>query len=134
MIGFAFAALAAAQIATCGYGALAPSNSAHDMAQQIRPLLLPNVPIYSVGMYDQTLDFYLDRTVTLVDYGDELDFGLEQEPWLGVRTLDAFRREWSAHPEAWAVMPPHVYASLQQSHFPMRLVARDTRRVIVRPS
>jgi 4-amino-4-deoxy-L-arabinose transferase-like glycosyltransferase len=134
VIGFAFAALAAAQIANCGYGALAPSNSAHDMAQRIKPLLLPRVPIYSVGMYDQTLNFYLDRTVTLVDYSDELGFGLEQEPALGIPTLDAFKREWAAHPEAWAVMPPHVYASLQQSHFPMRLVARDTRRVIVRPS
>ena len=134
VIGFAFAALAAAQIATCGYGTLAPSNSAHAMAQRIQPLLLPDVPIYSVGMYDQTLNFYLDRTVTLVDYSDELGFGLEQEPALGIATLDAFRREWAAHPEAWAVMPPHVYASLQQSHFAMRLVARDTRRVIVRPS
>ena len=54
------------------------------MAQQVLPYLKPGVPFYSVGTYDQTLDFYLGRTVTLVQFRDELDFGLQQEPQLAI--------------------------------------------------
>jgi 4-amino-4-deoxy-L-arabinose transferase-like glycosyltransferase len=115
-----------------GHENLARSNSSHYIAQQVKPVLLPDVPFYSIGMYEQTLPFYLQRTFTLVDYRDELGFGLDQEPLLGIPTLDEFRSRWQAEGDAFAVMKPETYNLLQESHLPMMMVARDTRRVIVR--
>jgi hypothetical protein len=115
-----------------GHENLARSNSSHYIAQQVQPVLRPGVPFYSVGMYEQTLPFYLQRTFTLVDYRDELGFGLDQEPLLGIPTLNEFRSRWQAADDAFAVMKPETYSLLQESHLPMTMVARDTRRVIVR--
>ncbi len=64
--------------------------SAYRMAQQVKPYLKPGIPFYSVGTYDQTLDFYLGRTVTLVQFRDEMDYGLQQEPQLAIPTVE----EW----------------------------------------
>jgi hypothetical protein len=69
---------AGGQVILLGHEALGRSNSAHYIAGQLRSLLRPGVPFYSVGMYEQTLPFYLKRTVTLVEYGDEFTFGLSQ--------------------------------------------------------
>jgi hypothetical protein len=63
-------------------------------------------PIYSVQSYQQSLPFYLRRPVVLVDYRDEFDFGLSQDPQLGVATLDQFARGWLPLRAGWAVMPP----------------------------
>jgi hypothetical protein len=83
-------------------------------------------------MYDQTLPFYLQRTVTLVAYQDEMAFGLEQEPGKWVPSEDEFKRRWNADVDAFAIMEPDEYRTLRQAGWPMIEVARDTRRVIVR--
>jgi 4-amino-4-deoxy-L-arabinose transferase-like glycosyltransferase len=114
-----------------GIETLSPANSAYHIAGQVKPLLSPGVPFYSVRMYEQTLPFYLDRTVTLVDYRDELDFGLTQQPEKWVPSLDEFKIRWKATGDAFAIMPPDLFDSLAQEGLPMTLIARDTRRVIV---
>jgi hypothetical protein len=54
----------------------------------------PATRVYSVGIYEQSLTFYLNRTVTLVDYVDEFSFGLEQQPELAIPTIPAFVQQW----------------------------------------
>ena len=82
--------------------------------------------------YEQTLPFYIKRTVTLVDYQDEMAYGIKQEPALWVPTLAEFVRRWRSHEYALAVMSLEVFDELQKAQLPMQLVARDTERVFVR--
>ncbi|MBI4757095.1 MAG: glycosyltransferase family 39 protein [Betaproteobacteria bacterium] len=114
-----------------GHDSLARSNSAYHIAREIRDRLPADAPLYAVQMYDQTLPFYLKRTLTLVDYRDEMGFGLDQEPHRGVPTLDEFTQRWRSGETAWAVMDPGRYQQLAAAGLPMRVQARDTRRVIV---
>lgn len=117
-----------------GVETMSPTNSAYQIVQQVKPLLSPGVPFYSVGMYEQTLPYYLDRTVTLVDYQDELGFGLSQEPWKSVPSLDEFEKRWHAASDAFAIMDRGRYESLARQGLPMTVVGRSIRWIIVRKS
>ncbi len=136
-VALAALALAAGGLAVAlglavGHDRLSRSNSAYHIAAEIRSLVRPGVPFYSVRMYDQTLPFYLQRTVTLVEYSDEMGFGLQQEPGLAVPTLAQFEARWHSDADAFAVMEGETYESLRQQGLTMTIVARDTRRIIVR--
>ncbi len=115
-----------------GHDSLGSVNSAHDVAVAIAPQLTPGVPFYSVDTYDQTLQFYLKRTTTMVSYRDELGFGIEQEPARFIPDIPAFEAAWRAAPAAWAIMSPATHATLAGTGLRMEEVIRDTRRVIVR--
>ena len=119
------------QMVMTGHDALAPSHSTAQLARMITPLLAADTPFYSVRTYEHTLPFYLKRTVTLVDYGDELAFGLQQEPHLQIPTMQEFEARWRTDREAFAIMGPDVYRELAARQLPMRLVCADARRVIV---
>jgi 4-amino-4-deoxy-L-arabinose transferase-like glycosyltransferase len=127
-----------AQIGLTGHDSFAPSHSAYDLVQRARSQLAaerlwddPAIPFYSVGMYEQTLPFYIKRTVTLVAHEDELEFGIGVEPHKYIRTVEEFMQRWRADSRALAIMQPDRYRELAAAGLPMRLVAQDTRRVIV---
>lgn len=126
------ASLLAAQLGLTGHEALSPASSAYHLVKQIEAHLKPGVPFYSVGTYEQTLPFYIKRPVTLVAFRDELSFGLEQEPRLWVPDHVAFERAWRGHRYALALMTPQTYAQFAGAGLPMQLIARDTRRVVVK--
>jgi 4-amino-4-deoxy-L-arabinose transferase-like glycosyltransferase len=128
----AFTGLATTQLVVTSEDGLSPAHSTYHLVEKLKPHLRPGVPFYSVGSYEQTLPFYLKRTVTLVDYQDEMAFGLKHEPQLWVPDLASFERRWRGHDYALAVMGPEMYEQLQQAQLPMHLVARDTERVFVR--
>ncbi len=119
------------QLFLLGHDALAPANSAYYIAEKVRPELKPGIPFYSVNYYDQTLQPYIGRTTTMVVYKDELEFGIGQEPQKFIPTLDAFETAWRQVPDALAIMSPDTYRSFIAKGLPMRLVAEDTRRVII---
>ena len=121
-----------AQLALCGHDSLAPANSAHDIVAAIRSEHRADIPFYSVNTYDQTLQPYLKRTTTMVGYKDELEFGIAQEPEKFIPDLAAFERVWNNQPAALALMDAETYAQLAAHALPMRVIARDTRRIIVR--
>jgi len=131
VVTVAFASLLAGQIALAGYDKLAPVHSAHDIAQAIRPYLKPGVPFYSVATYDQTLPFYIGRTVTLVQFWDEMRYGLQQEPGLEIPDIATFEKQWRADPYALAIMEPDMFEQLQRDGLPLREIARDTERVVI---
>ena len=134
VLGFAFTTLISVQLAMAGYDELAELRSADPLLKRIAASYGPlrhDVPFYSVHMYDQTLPYYLGRTVTQVEHPDELAMGLASEPEKGVATLAEWRRRWERADQAYAIMQPEEYARLKRDGWPMREVGRDTRRVIV---
>jgi hypothetical protein len=127
-----------AQLALTGYDSFAPSQSSYYLVEQAKPELIrvglwekPEVPFYSVGMYEQTLPFYIKRTVMLVAHQDELEFGIVQEPDKYIADVAEFVRRWQSGGQALATMQPDLYRNLAATGLPMRLIAQDTRRVIV---
>jgi len=132
LIGFSASGLVASLIVLNGHNTLAPTNSSYDIAQKVRPLLTPGVPFYSVGTYDQTLPFYLNRTLMLVGYRDEFDYGLKQQPELAIDSMDAFRRRWAADKQAFALMRPDDSEALRNQGLTMEVVFNDGKRVIVK--
>jgi 4-amino-4-deoxy-L-arabinose transferase-like glycosyltransferase len=132
LITLAIAGFLALTLVIQGHETLGRSTSAHDLALELKPLLTPGVPFYSVSMYEQTLPYYLQRTVTLVNYRDELSFGLDQEPQLGIPAVADFVLRWRAGGDAFAVMKPDTYKELTASGLPMTVVAKGLRRIVVR--
>lgn len=128
---FAFAGLVFAQLVLSGHESLSTAKSAYHIAQKIKPELKPGMPFYSVDTYDQSLQFYLQRSTTMVVYKDELGFGIAQEPQKFIADFAQFEKNWNTEREALALMSPDTYASFSAKGLPMRLVARDTRRIVV---
>jgi 4-amino-4-deoxy-L-arabinose transferase-like glycosyltransferase len=90
-----------------------------------------DTPFYAVGMLDHTLPFYVGHTTIIVASPDELRFGVTQEPSKWVPTIPEWIARWRADTHALALMAPDTYAELAAQHVPMRVIARDTRRVVV---
>jgi 4-amino-4-deoxy-L-arabinose transferase-like glycosyltransferase len=90
-----------------------------------------NAPLYSVGTYDQSLVFYLRRTVTLVGYRGELDYGLGKDPAAEIADVGQFIRLWSAQTRAFAVMEKSMFDELTRRGVPMRRLAQTVNRVVV---
>jgi len=132
VIGLAAGGLLMTQMVLVGFETLSPIYSTCEVAAKIRPALDPAAPFYSVKMYDQTLTFYLKRTVTLVDFADEMAFGLEGQPDHELPTLADFEARWIGDAEAYALMTPETYALLVRKGLPMTVMTSDARRVIVR--
>ena len=72
----ALAGVLAWQCLLCEYGAIPPERSARELVDSVRPLITPQTPLYSVGQYRETLSPYLGRTLQLVGFEGELEFGL----------------------------------------------------------
>lgn len=110
---------------------VAPLYSGAPLAAQLSPAIMADTPIYSVRTYDQSLPFYLGRTMTLVETRGELDFGLTLEPQKTLPSLESFAPRWLAASAALAVMEPATYTLLQQRGLPMVVRARVPKLLIV---
>jgi len=133
----ALAAVALANIVLVGglieaYGVFSPRQSDKEAAARVAPFVKPSTRLYSVKMYDQTVPFYIGRTVTLVDYTDEFETGLKSQPELRIPDVASFRAEWLRERGALAIMHPDTYQALRAQGLPMQLVHEDPRRVLVR--
>ncbi len=89
------------------------------------------VPLYSVALYDQSLPFYVGRSLTLVAYRGELDYGLRHAPPGTGLTLDEFVDRWGAATSGFAVMEPGMFEQLKSRGVPMRETHRELQRVVV---
>lgn len=101
----------------------------------IRAELAAGAHLYSIGTYEQSLTFYLARTSQLALFEDEFAFGLKQQPELDMpdpATLFAKWRSDAANGVTdMAIVPPLVYQHFKNDGLPMRVVAADTRRVVI---
>jgi 4-amino-4-deoxy-L-arabinose transferase-like glycosyltransferase len=125
-------ALLTAQTGLSGYETVARERSAKHIAEAIRSEAKPDIPFYSVLTYEQTLPFYLERTFTLVQYQDEMAYGIKQEPERYVPTLAEFARRWNAQPQALAIMPVYAWPQVQKLKLPMQILFEDTQHIVVK--
>ncbi|MCU6500258.1 glycosyltransferase family 39 protein [Rugamonas sp. A1-17] len=135
VLTMALAGFAATQLILAGFEPYGKMRSGKAVALKMLPELKPDTKVYSVSTYEQSMTFYLRRTVVLVDYWDEFTFGLRQQPELSIPTVDEFVAQWNAQTrqgvKALAILSPEKYAELKENGLSMRVVAEDTRRVVV---
>jgi 4-amino-4-deoxy-L-arabinose transferase-like glycosyltransferase len=115
-----------------GYEELAPRQSGQHVASLMKPYLRPGTRVYAVEHYDQTVPFYIGRTVTLVNYLDEFATGLAHEPGLALANVDEFAADWVRPGDAMAIIQPDSYERFLARGLSMILVHRDERRALVR--
>jgi 4-amino-4-deoxy-L-arabinose transferase-like glycosyltransferase len=127
----AICTLLAAQLGTSGYNTIAKERSAYYIAEAIRPYVKADEPFYSVDTYEQTLPFYLKRTLTLVQFQDEMAFGIMQEPQRWIPDYASFAKVWQAQTEALAMMPVETYKRLKQYKLDMKTIYEDPQYVVV---
>ncbi|HEX3396446.1 MAG TPA: phospholipid carrier-dependent glycosyltransferase [Steroidobacteraceae bacterium] len=108
---------------------LAPIYSGIDLAAAL-PAADRAAPLYSVRSYDQSLTFYLQRTVMLVGYRGELEYGLRRAPDREI-TQDEFPAVWNSQPKAYAVMDKRTFNTLKEHGVPMRTVGQNVDHVMV---
>ena len=109
---------------------LAPIYSGIDLARALPPESR-DAPLYTVRTYDQTLPFYLRRTVTLVGYRGELDYGLRREPGGEIADIDEFFKLWTSQTRAFAVMDKRTFNDFKERGVPMRTVGENVGHVMV---
>jgi 4-amino-4-deoxy-L-arabinose transferase-like glycosyltransferase len=130
----ALGSLVAIQLALSGTHLVDEHYSSERLIEQITgdTMRFPaDPPFYSVASYDQSVPFYLGRSVTLVAYKDELAPGIAAEPGKYIGTVDEFLGLWHQDREAFAIMKPHLYEKLSSEGLPGRILARDARWIIV---
>lgn len=134
VLSVSLTALLAAMLVLTGHDTLAEARSTGPIVSRIVAAngpLRADVPFYTFRMYDQTLPYYLGRTVTQVEHYDELAMGIASEPDKAIATEAEWLRRWNAAGQAYAIMQPDEYQRLRDAGVPMRELGRDVRRVIV---
>ena len=114
------------------YEEFSPRQSGMIVAEKMKPYLSPSARVYSVMHYEQTVPFYIGRTVTLVSYLDEFEPGLRSEPAKAIARVARWTEEWQQPGEALAIMQPDLYDKLRAQGLPMQLLHQDPKRVLVR--
>jgi 4-amino-4-deoxy-L-arabinose transferase-like glycosyltransferase len=109
---------------------VAPIYSGFDLAKALPPADR-DAPLYSVRTYDQSLTFYLQRTVMLVGYRGELDYGLLRAPNGEIADVDEFLRLWDSQTRAYAVMDKRTFSNFKERGVPMRMVGQNVGQVMV---
>jgi 4-amino-4-deoxy-L-arabinose transferase-like glycosyltransferase len=127
----AVSAILAWQCLLCAYGVIPPSHSARDLVAAVRPYVGPQTRLYSIGQYRETVSPYLGRTLTLVAYEGELQFGLNAEPGRQSATPQQFAAAWDASRDAVAFFDPGMWDDWRRRGLPGRVVAADSYTVAV---
>ena len=127
-------ATAAGSVLVAGYGTLSASTSSQQLVVDFlatEPQYRSGDPFFSVGMYEQTLPAYLKRTVTLVDYLDEMGLGAAMEPEKVRFNFTDFAEEWESLDRAYAVTDFDQLPRMDFAGLDYRVVATDLRRAII---
>ncbi|HEX5343194.1 MAG TPA: glycosyltransferase family 39 protein [Duganella sp.] len=135
VLTMAVAGFLSVQLILAGFEPYGNLRAGKTLALKMLPELKADTPIYSVSTYEQSMTFYLQRTVVLVDYWDEFTFGLRQQPELSIPTVDGFVEKWKQHSadnvKAMAIVSYEAYEALKTKGIAMRVVTEDSRRLVI---
>lgn len=131
LIAFAVSSHLGLQTMLLGHDALRERMSSYDLAAAANQRIDRSQPFYSIDTLDHTLSFYVKKTMTMVAYRDELEFGLTSEPHLWIPSIEEFRKSWASDRHPMAVMPEDTFLWLRRSGLPMEVVVRNEKRIVV---
>jgi 4-amino-4-deoxy-L-arabinose transferase-like glycosyltransferase len=135
VVALAVAGFGTTHLMLAGFEPIGQARAGAQMVPAIRAELTPATTIYALGMYEQSLTFYLGRPVVLVAYLDEFEFGLKQEPHLAMADMSVFLPQWNAHTRAGikdiAITSAFVVRAMQRGGYPVRIIAADARRTVI---
>lgn len=133
----AIAGFSGTQLLLAGFEPIAAVRAGRAMLPALKAAgaMDPATRVYAVGMYEQSLTFYMGRPVTLVEFLDEFEFGLQQQPQLAIPTVAAFHDRWRRDAlegrRSVAITKPNIAADLLKQGLPARIVAADARRAVL---
>ena len=129
----AFGSVIAMQIGIAGHRTLSDRFSVASTISALPERPAANVPVFAVDMYDHTLPWALQRTVTMVGYRDELGDAVDWEKSKFVPDLMAFARLWREAPQAWAFLPVNEADKLpRELGIPVQVMARGAQYAILK--
>ncbi|HYW75244.1 MAG TPA: glycosyltransferase family 39 protein [Gammaproteobacteria bacterium] len=127
----------ATRLVMIGGAAFGPEYSTRGLVHAVAAYNRPGVPVYSVGGYQQTLPFYLRRTMILVAYQGELAFGIDHArsslEGRYMSSLQDFAAAWRAHSQGLAFVPRPVLPKVKALGIHYRIVAENPRWVALVP-
>ncbi len=116
-------------------GGLFDDRSTKSLAAVLKPRLQPTDEVYVVSDYAQDLPVYLGRTVNVVNYIGELQYGIEAEPAKTASRfmkIPAFLVRWGQPGTAYAVVRTGGYKTLfGDAGLPFTVIAQTPRYVLV---
>ena len=115
-----------------GYERISPLQSAFALSESVKPHLKPETRLYSVGNYEQSLPFYLKRTITLVDYVDEFEMGQKLEPQKWIAKTSDFAIAWNLPGPAIAIIPHGDVDKMQSLGLAFDVIHKDPRRAAIK--
>jgi 4-amino-4-deoxy-L-arabinose transferase-like glycosyltransferase len=128
---YALCALLGIQMLSWGYQSISELRSSKKMAEAIQAYIGNNsVEIYDVSRYDQSLPYYLGRTIKLVGFTGELEFGINQEPQKWINNSD-FLPIWLNSEQAISLLNQTTYDEWKQQQVPMRTIYENSRYIAV---
>lgn len=125
------AAILGWQCLMIAFAATPPARTSHELSVAVRPYVHPGTALYSVGQFRETLLPYLQRTLIVVDYQGELEFGMHAEPGHNAATEDQFVQQWTNSSDAIAFIAPSQWPRYQKSGLPGRVIAADSETIAV---
>ncbi|HWJ95471.1 MAG TPA: glycosyltransferase family 39 protein, partial [Telluria sp.] len=135
VLALAVSGFTATQLLLAGFEPVGQVRAGANLLPAIKAELKPDTKVYSVGTYEQSLTFYMERTVTLVDYWDEFTFGLEQQPQLAIPSFGRFVDQWRADTAAGrrvlAITHDDIADQMKELGVTVRVVASDPRRTVI---
>jgi 4-amino-4-deoxy-L-arabinose transferase-like glycosyltransferase len=127
----AAAAAFAWQAFVTALGIVPPARSARNLVAAVKPYVHPQTALYSVGQYRETISPYLQRTLTVVGFEGELEFGLHAEPGKQMATPEDFVTRWDSSTDAVAFFGPKVWDTYRHRGLPGRVIAADNYTIAV---
>ena len=127
-------ATAGGSVTASGYDTLSASTSSRQLVQDflaLEPTYSKNDAFYTIGIYEQTVPPYLGRTLTLVDYLDEMGLGAWFAPEKVRFNFTDFALEWEGSDRAYAMTDFEKLPQMDLAGLQYRIVAVDLRRVII---
>jgi 4-amino-4-deoxy-L-arabinose transferase-like glycosyltransferase len=135
VIALAIAGFFSTHLMLAGFEPIGEARSGVKMIPAIQAELTPATRIYAVGMYEQSMTFYLQRPAVLVAYLDEFEFGLKQQPALAMPDVGMFLTQWrrdkAAGVKSIAITSAYVVREMQRGGEPVRIIAADARRTVI---
>jgi 4-amino-4-deoxy-L-arabinose transferase-like glycosyltransferase len=131
---YSLCALLGIQMLSWGYQSISELRSSRVMAEAIQSYIGKSgnnaVEVYDVNRYDQSLPYYLGRTINLVGYTGELEFGINQEPEKWLNEAD-FLPLWLNSDQAISIINQATYDQWNQQKIPMQVIYENSRYIAV---